>query len=163
VRAESSALRRHAAPLVLSALPMLGAALGAGLDESRALGFSTWRSVCRSADLDLASLVSFTLQLLPLAVIGLLLGGASLLVLAILHRKRASQARDCLAAHGACVLTLPAALVVCASAMPWPLMLAVDVLLTALAVLLVIKLLRPASHPPRSSLRAPTARSAAHP
>jgi hypothetical protein len=146
VRAERLAsLRRRAAPLALSSLPMLGALLGAFLDEWRALGFTTWRSVCRAADLDLSSLVSFTLQLLPQAVIGLLLGSSVLLALAMGRRNQAHAARDCLAAHAACALTLPVALLICASALPWPLMLAADLVLTGAVALLLMRLLRPAS------------------
>lgn len=139
--------RSQPAPLpLIAALPMLGALAGGWLDERRLLGFTTWRSACRSAGLDLGTLASFTLQLLPTAVLGLLLGGLLVLGLAIASRARAQESRRCLAAHAACVLSLPVALLICASALPLPLMLIADVAVTAAAALLLLPLLRPASH-----------------
>ena len=65
---------------------MLGALAGGLLDERLRLGFTTWRAVCADTDLRLATLAGFTLQLLPLAVIGLLLGGVAMLAWALVRR-----------------------------------------------------------------------------
>ena len=56
-------------------LPMTLALAGACIDERAHLGFSNWRSACRAAGLPLSSLLSFTLELLPTAVLGALVGG----------------------------------------------------------------------------------------
>jgi hypothetical protein len=129
--------------LWLAALPMLAAIAGVFLDERRALGFTTWRAACRATGLALPTLVDFTLQLLPMAVTGLLLGG--LIVLAAGIRSRATHARHCLAAHAGCALTLPLALLLCAGTLPLPLMLLTDFLITALAALILLRLAGPAS------------------
>jgi hypothetical protein len=113
--------------LLLAWLPMGLATLGAWLDERRALGFTIWRGACRASGISLASIATFTLELLPTAVIGALLGGV--LVLALGQR---AGARDALAAHAGCVLAMPAGLLLCASAWPWPLTLAAEAALAAL-------------------------------
>jgi hypothetical protein len=128
--------------LWLAGLPMLAAIAGGLLDERRALGFTTWRAACRTRGLALPTLVDFTLQLLPIAVTGLLLGG--LVVLAAGIRARATHARHCLAAHAGCALTLPLALLLCAGTLPLPLMWLTDFLITALAAWLLLRLANPA-------------------
>jgi hypothetical protein len=137
--------RSRAALPVLAALPMLGAAFGAWLDERRAVGFSTWRSACRAAGLDFASLVDFTWQLLPLTLAGLAFGGAAVLAIAIARRHELHDARTCLAAHAGCALTLPLALLICASTLPWGWMLLADLAITTAAAWLLLALMRPAS------------------
>jgi hypothetical protein len=116
--------------LFLAWLPMALAALGAGLDERRALGFTIWRGACRASGVSLSSLATFTLELLPTAVVGVLLGGV--LVLAAGSRARAGAARGALAAHAGCVLAMPVGLLLCASAWPWPLTLTAEAALAAL-------------------------------
>src|SRR4029453_14165582 len=59
---------------------------GGWMDERRHLGFRTWRSACRAAGLSWPSLFTFTLELLPMAVLGALLGGAVLQVVGICLR-----------------------------------------------------------------------------
>ncbi len=113
-----------------ASLPMVGAAIGAALDERHHQGFTTWRTACRSVGLRLSTLVDFTFQLLPMAVIGLLLGG--LVVLAAGAMMRDGQARLCVAAHAGCAVTLPVALILCAF-LPPALMLAIDAMLATLA------------------------------
>jgi hypothetical protein len=130
---------------VLAALPMLAAAIGAWLDERRAVGFSTWRSACRAAGLDFASLIDFTWQLLPLTLAGLTLGGATVLGVAIARRHELRDARSCLAAHAGCALSLPVALLLCASTLPWGWMLLADLAITTVAAWLLLALMRPAS------------------
>ena len=121
---------------------MLGAAAGAALDERHHQGFTTWRAACRGAGLRLSTLVEFTLQLLPLAVIGLLLGGLVVLAAGALMRDR--HARLCVAAHAGCAVTLPLALILCAF-LPPALMLAIDAILATLAAAVVLMWLRTAS------------------
>jgi hypothetical protein len=130
---------------VLAALPMLGAALGASLDERRAVGFSTWRSACRAAGLDFASLIDFTWQLLPLTLAGLMLGGLGVLAIAFVRRHELRDARSCLAAHAGCALSLPLALLLCASTLPWGWMLLADLAITSAAAWMLLAWMRPAS------------------
>jgi len=92
------------------------AALGACLDEQRALGFTIWRGACRAAGLSPRSLLTFTIELLPLAVIGALSGG--LLVLAGGFALPRRQAHGALAAHVGCVAAMPLGVAWCASALP---------------------------------------------
>lgn len=91
---------------------------GGWLDERDHLGFTTWRSTCRAGGLSFASLLEFTLELLPTAVIGALSGGLIVQLLALVRRHRPYHAREILATHAACALTMPAGLVICALA--WP-------------------------------------------
>jgi hypothetical protein len=138
-RAQKSSLRIA----VLSIVPMTAAFLGASIDERLHLGFTTWRASCRAAGFRFGSVIDFTLQLLPFAVIGLLLGGLALIAHGLLH-SRHSRSADCLAAHAGCALSLPVSLALCAAPVPVPLMLMLD---TALAILAAILLLRIASPP----------------
>jgi len=115
--------------VALATLPMMLATAGAGVDEWRALGFTTWRSACRATGISLPSIATFTLELLPTAVVGALLGG--LLVLVVGLRHPATFARGALAAHASCVLVMPLGLLLCASAWPWALTLAAETTLAA--------------------------------
>ena len=125
--------------VIYSAVPMLGAFVGGWLDERHHLGFTTWRSACRAAGLRLQTLIDFTFQLLPGAICGLLAGGALLLALGI-ARRHTSDAANCFAGHAGCMLTLPAGLLLCASALPLPLMLLADVAIALLAALVLMRL-----------------------
>jgi len=116
--------------VLLSWLPMALASLGAWLDERRALGFTIWREACRAGGISWPSLATFTLELLPTAVIGALLGG--LLVLCVGARGRPAGARGALAAHAGCALAMPIGVLLCASSLPWPLTLAAETVLAAL-------------------------------
>jgi hypothetical protein len=129
--------------LLLASLPTAGAALGALADERHHLGFTTWRTACRAAGLRLPSLIDFTLQLLPMALIGLLLGGLLVLLVGLLQRR--TQASRCAATHVACALTLPPMLLLCASPLPLPLLLLADVALAALLANLLLRLARTTS------------------
>jgi hypothetical protein len=102
--------------VVLAWLPMVLAGLGALLDERRNLGFTNWRSACRAAGFSISSITAFTLELLPLAIAGALLGG--LVVLAGGLVDRAGHAHGALAAHLGCTLAMPAGLLLCASPLP---------------------------------------------
>jgi len=129
--------------LALASLPMMLASFGALLDEHRALGFTIWRSACRASGLSLPSIAAFTLELLPLAVIGALLGG--LIVLAGGFIQGGRNAHGSLAAHVGCAIAMPAGLVLCAAALPLPATLVMEVTLAALATLCARGLLR--AHP----------------
>jgi hypothetical protein len=120
--------------LALAWLPMGCATLGALLDERRALGFTIWRSACRAAGFSLQSVAGFTLELLPTAVIGALVGGLIVLAAGV---QRHTCARGALAAHAGCVVAMPVGLLLCASAWPWQMSLAAEVALTALTTLFV--------------------------
>lgn len=126
---------------------MLGATVGAVLDERHHQGFTIWRAACRGAGLRISTLVEFTFQLLPTAVIGLLLGGLMVLATGALMRER--HARLCIAAHAGCAVTLPLALILCAF-LPPVLMLIIDGVLAALAAGLWLMLMRTPSRADRA-------------
>lgn len=129
--------------VVLACFPMGLAVLGALLDERRALGFTIWRAACRGSGVTPGSLVAFTLELLPTAVIGALLGG--LVVLAGGAADHARDARGALAVHIGCVIAMPLALLLCASALPISVTLVMEIAIAAAATLLAERALRP--HP----------------
>jgi hypothetical protein len=120
--------------LALAVLPMAAALAGASVDERLRLGVTVWRSACRSSGLEPGSVIAFTLELLPCAVIGALLGGLAVLALAMRAASVASMRRS-LAAHLGCAVTMPVGVVLCAIALPLPLMLAADVVLAGSAAL----------------------------
>lgn len=117
--------------LPLAWLPLGLAVVGALLDERRALGFTIWRAACRGAGLTPTSFATFTLELLPNAIIGALLG--SMVVLFVGLDGRVASTRDALAAHAGCMIAMPAGLVLCVTALPWPITLAAEATLAALA------------------------------
>ena len=141
-----SELHRPLQVALLASLPMAGALAGGWMDESRLLGFTTWRAACGAAGLNFGSLLDFTWQLLPLALTGLLLGASAVLAVGLIRRADQTHARDCLAAHLGCALTLPLALLLCASTLPVPLMLIADLGIATAAAWLLILVMRPASH-----------------
>lgn len=106
---------------------------GAAFDEYAHLGYSTWLSACRAAGPSLGSLVRFTLELLPGAVIGMLAGGLLVLVSGVRHRKGGCAARTSLAAHGGCAAGMAGGLLLCMLPVPVPLMLIAEAALAAAA------------------------------
>ena len=112
------------------------AVVGGIVDERAHLGFTNWRSACRASGVSLQSLTYFTLELLPTAVVGALLGGVLVLIGAFLSRHGRGSA-DCLAAHAGCAIAMPVGLVLCSLAMPVPLMLVAEVALAGLAAALL--------------------------
>jgi hypothetical protein len=143
------ALKSWSRIALLAFLPSVGAAIGAWADESARLGFSTWRSACRAGGVSLGSVIQFTWQLLPNAIVGTLLGGFVVMCLGYCWRNHA-QAEECVAAHAGCVVAMPLGLVFCALAPPVFLMPVVDAMLAAAAALLIWKRLRPkaiSAHP----------------
>ena len=78
----------------LAAISPASAAVGALIDERLHLGFTNWRSACRASGISFASLFHFTLELLPNAVIGGLLGAllVQLLAFSLRHRRHHADA-----------------------------------------------------------------------
>src|SRR3954466_1670809 len=123
----------NAAPVELSGLvllPLAGALLGALVEEHEHLGFTTWRSVCSATGYSFISMVTFAFELLPLAVIGMLAGGIAVQAIAFAPGRRAGHMQRCVAAHAACGLSMPAGFFLCALALPVPLMLLADALIS---------------------------------
>lgn len=114
---------------LLGALPLAGASVGAFIDERNHLGFTNWRSACRAAGFSLGPVMSFSLELLPTAIVGLLAGGLALLAIGIALRRHDDEARLCFAAHAGCAVTMPIGMALCALAFPLYSMVLADVLL----------------------------------
>lgn len=130
---------------LLASLPAIGACAGTMLDEYLHQGFSTWRSSCQAAGLSFDSIISFTWQLLPNAIAGLLWSGLAVLAIGFFMRSRVDTAAACGAAHAGCALAMPVILVLCASRMPIALLAVVDVLLTVVCGLGVLRLITASS------------------
>ena len=116
--------------IVFALIPMALGLAGAAFDEWTRLGFSAWRTACRDGGLTLSSLFTFTLQLLPTAVAGVLVGGLAVSIAGAIRREVRAAA---LAGHGGCILGMAAGVPLCLLALPLPLVLAVETLLTAAA------------------------------
>jgi hypothetical protein len=129
---------RAARLAVLAAIPSTSAVIGGLIDERVRLGFTNWRAACRASGISFVSLLRFTLELLPTAIIGALLGGLLVQLLAFAMRHRRSDADLCLSAHLGCAIAMPLGLLLCAFAMPVPLMLAAETALGAAAALGVL-------------------------
>jgi hypothetical protein len=117
----------------LAAISPAGGLIGGLFDERTHLGFTNWRGACRASGISFASLFHFTLELLPYAVIGALLGALFVQVLAFSARHRPRRVDACLAAHLGCAVAMPLGLLLCALALPVPLMLLAEIALTVLA------------------------------
>lgn len=109
------------------------AVVGGIIDERAHLGFTNWRSACRASGIAPASLLHFTLELLPTAVIGALFGGLLVQALAFAIRNRPRLADTCLSAHFGCAIAMPLGLVLCALALPVPLMLTMELAIAVTA------------------------------
>jgi hypothetical protein len=144
-------------PLVcvaLALLPMAFSLAGVAIDEHQHLGYSTWLSACRAAGPSLASVARFTLELLPSAVIGMLAGGLVLLLIAVGKRRDRCATRAAWAAHSSCAMATVVGLLLCALALPVPLMLATEALLTAAAAVWLLR--RSRTRPTVASVKPPT-------
>lgn len=121
----------------LAVVPMAGAVVGACIDERLHYGYSNWVSVCRASGFRFASLVSFTLDLLPMALVGMLAGGLILQFVGATLWFRRGGARLALAAHAGCGIGMLASLALCtlASSISW--MLGVE-LFVAIAAAMVL-------------------------
>lgn len=126
--------------IALALLPMGAALAGALVDEQLRLGVTVWRSACRASGLAFRSVIAFTLELLPCAVIGALVGGLVLLAFAFGTRS-AACARRSLAAHLGCAVAMPIGAMLCALTLPLPLMLTADALFAGVAALAVRRVL----------------------
>ena len=131
--------------VVLAMVPMLLGLAGAAADQWTRLGFSSWRAACREAGLTLGSLLTFTVQLLPTAVAGLLTGGLIVLMAGVIRRHR-HDGTVALAAHGGCIVGMTVALPLCVltPALPLavPLMIVAEALLTAASAWFLFALLQ---------------------
>lgn len=144
-------------PLVCVALALLPMALslaGVAIDERSHQGYSTWLSACRAAGASLPSVARFTLELLPSAVIGMLAGGLVLLLIAVVNRRDSCATRAAWAAHSSCAMATVVGLLLCALALPAPLMLATEALLTAGAAAWLFR--RNQTRPTGASVKPPT-------
>lgn len=121
----------------LAAISPASAVIGGLIDERVHLGFTNWRSACRSSGISFTSLFNFTLELLPTAVIGALLGGLLVQLLAFAMRHHPRRAESCLVAHLGCAIAMPLGLLLCALALPVPLMLIAEIALAAAAASLL--------------------------
>jgi hypothetical protein len=157
MRERISFTRRPLQAMALALLPMACAALGAWLDQRTHLGFSAWRSACRSDGITLGSLAIFTLDLLPGALIGMALGVVAMQFASAALWLRAGGARLALAAHGGCALGMAFGLWLCTVVPSIPLMLAGELAVTASAALLLCVPAKP-SGCRAASVGLPTAR-----
>jgi hypothetical protein len=121
----------------LALVPMALALLGLCLDERAQFGYSNWRSACRAAGFDIAALITFTIDLMPRAALGALLGMMLVQALGAALWRGGGAPRAIVAAHAACALGMAAMLLVCAWLPSMPLMIAVDVVLAASAAALL--------------------------
>jgi hypothetical protein len=135
-------------PVLLTFVPMILAMLGGAVDQYTHLGFTLWRDACRSAGLTVGALCTFTLELLPMAVVGLLLGGLVVLAVGWLNRAEPCAARASLATHAGCALGMAVGMLLCTLFLSPLVMLIVE---PVLAVAVSIWLLR-ASVSPRTSM-----------
>jgi len=126
---------------LLCLMPSLGATAGGVVDEYQRLGFSTWISACRTDGISFHSLLMFTWQLLPNAIIGLLVGCLAVTAVGIVLRARANFSAECAAAHLGCILAMPPGLVLCALALPASVMLFADAALATIAAWSVMRVL----------------------
>jgi hypothetical protein len=138
----------------LAMVPMLFAAAGAAIDERLHQGFTIWRSACRAGGLTLASLVSFTFDLLPLALLGLLVGVMALQFAVAATWYRPTGARVALGAHAGCLLGMAASLLLCLVIASPGWMLTVE--LSVAAGLAAALSRRPVKHPCDASVALPT-------
>lgn len=127
----------HLGAAVLALVPMAFAVLGGALDERAHLGYTLWRAACRAAGVTTGSLLVFTLELLPGAVIGALLGGSVLMIAGVVMWYRTRSARAMLSAHAGCTFGMAGGLLICAFVPSLPLMLVGEALLASGLTLLL--------------------------
>jgi len=123
----------------LAAMSPAGALIGGTIDERARLGFTIWKSACRAAGYSMASVISFTLQLLPNAVVGALLGALLVQGVAFSSRHRLGSVDDCLAAHAGCALAMPVGLILCVVSLPVAVMLVAEIALAVAAASVVLR------------------------
>jgi hypothetical protein len=138
----------------LALLPMAFAIAGALVDERTHLGYTMWRAACRASGVTLGSLLVFTAELLPAAVVGALLGGIALQIAGAALWHRTDGARTTLAAHAGCALGMAGGLLICVLVPSLPLMLAAETLLASGLAWLLCRW--PATRARRTSVDLPT-------
>jgi hypothetical protein len=116
---------------LLALVPMMCAFAGVYIDERLSLGYSAWISACRAAGWSLASLVTFSWELLPAGIIGALTGGLIVQLAGVLLRHRDCGADTALAAHAGCVSAMTIGLLLCTLSLPLPLTMAVEAVVAA--------------------------------
>lgn len=121
----------------LALVPMALALLGLYLDERANFGYSNWRSACLAAGFDVAALLTFTIDLMPRAALGALLGMMLVQALGAVIWRGGGAPRAILAAHTGCALGMGAMLLVCAWLPSMPLMIVMEALLAAGAAALL--------------------------
>ena len=125
----------------LAMVPMALGLVGAVFDERMHQGFTIWRAACRAAGFSLTSLVGFTVQLMPTAVLAALAGGLAIQAIGVLQRHQRAAVAASTAAHGGCALGMSAGLFLCTLSLPMPVLLVAEVFLTALGAWLLVALL----------------------
>ena len=130
---------RYLKAALLALLPMSLALAGGWADERTHLGFSSWSSACRAQGLTFASLFTFTVELLPNAILGALAGGLLLQLAGPALLPGRDGARATLAAHAGCAFAMAAGLLLCAWLPSIPLMLGVEALLASGTALLLCR------------------------
>jgi hypothetical protein len=113
----------------LSLLPMAFGVLGVFIDERWRQGYTLWVGACRSAGFS-ASVLTFTWQLLPTAIAGVLLGGVLVQLVGVWRRHQPGGAQASLAAHAGCAAGMSIGIVPCVL-LPPVLVLGVEALLAA--------------------------------
>jgi len=108
---------------------MAAAAAGAWLDERHHLGFTNWRAACRASGLTLSSLLTFTVELLPSALIGALAGGLAVQAAGFVLRHRPCAAEASLSAHAGCLAGMALGLWLCTLPLSVPILLGVEAML----------------------------------
>jgi hypothetical protein len=139
-------------PILLSLLPSLGTFAGALIDQRHHLGFTNWRAACRSTGFSPRSILEFTFELLPTAIVGMLLGALLVVIWGMALRCRVGAPQASFAAHLGCLAAMPLMLPLCALALPPAVTLVTDAALGALAAMLALHLMSrrqraPATHP----------------
>jgi hypothetical protein len=121
----------------LALVPITLALAGMYLDERTHFGFSNWRSACRAAGFDAVSLIVFSVDLLPRAALGGLLGIMLVQVLGAVLWRDGGALRAILAAHAGCASGMAAMLLLCTWLSSLPLMLGVEAVLAAASAALL--------------------------
>jgi hypothetical protein len=139
---------------MLALVPMALAVAGACVDERTHLGYTLWRAACRASGVTLGSLLVFTVELMPGAVVGALLGGVIVQIAGAVLWLRTSGPRTTLAAHAGCGIGMAGGLLICALLPSLPLMLAAEALLATATTLLLCRW--PFGRGARESVKLPT-------
>jgi len=139
-------------PLLLAVLPTVGLFVGAVFDQRHHLGFTLWAAACRAAGATPGSIIVFTRELLPSAIVGLLAGAWCIVWAGISARRHSHAVHSCLAAHAGCAVSMLLMLPVCTLALPPGVTLLTDALLAAVVTVFALRLF---THRPRAAAAHP--------